>query len=80
MSSIENPWPPNHQPALLRNALDWFVLEHACCPFLRLEVILEPVLEGYWLRLSGGPGVKEFLADAGLAQSARSLAAATRSA
>lgn len=57
-----------------REALEWFLLEHRCCPFLRLEVVLEPDPGSLWLRLSGGPGVKEFLAQAGLA--ARAAASA----
>jgi hypothetical protein len=57
-----------------RDALEWFLLEQRCCPFLRLEVVLEPDPGPLWLRLSGGPGVKEFLAQAGLA--ARAAASA----
>ena len=52
--------------ALLRDALDWVTLERRCCPFLRLELSFEPVPGPVWLRFGGGPGVKEFLAAAGL--------------
>jgi hypothetical protein len=53
-------------PELLHDALDWALLERRCCPFLRLELRFEPALGAVWLRLDGGPGVKEFLAAAGL--------------
>jgi hypothetical protein len=38
---------------------DWIGLERRCCPFLRFA----PAQEGddFWLHLTGGPGVKEFL-------------------
>lgn len=50
-----------------RDALDWLLLERRCCPFLHLELALEPAAGPLWLRLRGGAGVKEFLAAAGLA-------------
>jgi hypothetical protein len=53
--------------ALARESLDWLLLERRCCPFLRLELELEPEDGPLWLRLRGGAGVKEFLAAAGLA-------------
>lgn len=52
---------------LARESLDWLLLERRCCPFLRLELELEPEDGPLWLRLRGGAGVKEFLAAAGLA-------------
>jgi len=52
--------------ALARESLDWLLLERRCCPFLRLELELEPDDGALWLRLRGGEGVKEFLAAAGL--------------
>jgi hypothetical protein len=51
---------------LVQDALDWILLERRCCPFLRLELSFEPSPGPVWLRLGGGPGVKEFLAAAGL--------------
>ena len=53
-------------PALAHDSLEWLLLEHRCCPFLRLELELEPEEGSLWLRLRGGPGVKEFLSAAGL--------------
>jgi len=52
--------------ALVQDALDWLLLERRCCPFLRLELRFEPSTGPVWLRFGGGPGVKEFLAAAGL--------------
>ena len=52
--------------ALARESLDWLLLERRCCPFLRLELELEPDDGALWLRLRGGEGVKEFLAAARL--------------
>src|SRR5262245_19685227 len=54
------------EPGLLEDALDWLLLERRCCPFLRLELSFEPSAGPVWLRLGGGPGVKEFLGGAGL--------------
>ena len=52
--------------AIVRDALDWMLLERRCCPFLRLELAFEPSDGPVWLRFRGGAGVKEFLAAAGL--------------
>ena len=52
-------------PALLRDALDWVLLERRCCPFLRLDLRFEPSAGPIWLQFGGGPGVKEFLTAAG---------------
>jgi hypothetical protein len=54
------------EPALVRDAVEWLLLERRCCPFLRLELRFEPATGPAWLRFGGGPGVKEFLAAAGL--------------
>ena len=51
---------------LAHEALEWLLLERRCCPFLRLELELESEEGPLWLRLRGGPGVKEFLAAAGI--------------
>ncbi len=53
-------------PELVQDALDWVLLERRCCPFLRLVLRFEPSGGPVWLRFGGGPGVKEFLAAAGL--------------
>jgi hypothetical protein len=39
----------------------WIGLERRCCPFLRFEVEMEPHAGATWFRLTGGPGVKEFI-------------------
>ena len=49
-------------PAVLRDAFDWLLLERRCCPFLRLKLCFEPSDGPVSLRFRGGPGVKEFLA------------------
>lgn len=51
-------------PQLFRDLAEWITLERRCCPFLTLglEWSADDVV---WLRLTGGPGVKEFLATAG---------------
>ena len=54
---------------LAHEALEWLLLERRCCPFLRLELELESEEGPLWLRLRGGPGVKEFLAAAGIGAS-----------
>src|SRR5262245_10352500 len=52
--------------AIVQDALDWLLLERRCCPFLNLELSFEPSTGPVWVRFRGGPGVKEFLAAAGL--------------
>ena len=59
-------------PAIVRDALDWLLLERRCCPFLRLELAFEPSDRAAWVRFRGGPGVKEFLAEAGFRAGAAS--------
>jgi hypothetical protein len=39
----------------------WVGLERVCCPFLRFDIEMEPHQGATWLRLTGGPGVKEFI-------------------
>src|SRR5262245_26993027 len=53
-------------PAIVRDALDWLLLERRCCPFLRLELCFEPSDGPAWFQFRGDPGVKEFLTAAGL--------------
>jgi len=36
-------------------------LEHRCCPFLRISLIVEAGDGPIWLELTGPPGTKEFL-------------------
>ncbi len=54
------------EPSILRDALDWVLLERRCCPFLRFDLCLEAADGPVWLQLHGGPGVKEFLTTSGL--------------
>jgi hypothetical protein len=56
-------------PEVAKDAFEWLLLERRCCPFLRLELSFEPAGGPIWLHLGGGPGVKAFLAAAGLAPS-----------
>ena len=53
-------------PVMLRDALDWLLLERRCCPFLKLDLCLEAANGPVWLQFRGGPGVKQFLAASGL--------------
>jgi hypothetical protein len=52
--------------SLAHESLEWLLLERRCCKFLHLELELEPEEGSLWLRLRGGPGVKEFLLAAGV--------------
>jgi hypothetical protein len=36
-------------------------LEHQCCPFLRIKLIVEADNGPIWLELTGPPGTKDFL-------------------
>jgi hypothetical protein len=40
---------------------EWISLERSCCPFLRFALELEPNAGPVWLRLTGGPAVREFV-------------------
>jgi hypothetical protein len=53
-------------PGVVRDALDWLLLERRCCPFLRLDLCLEPADGPVWVQFRGGPGTKKFLTAAGL--------------
>ena len=55
----------DEDPKLVQGALEWFFLERRCCPFLQLEMRIEPSDGPVWLSFGGGPGVKEFLGTAG---------------
>jgi hypothetical protein len=47
-------------PALFQQAAEWVALERRCCPFV--EFALEwRTDQTVWVRLTGGPGVKEVL-------------------
>lgn len=51
---------PREQPLFLTLA-EWVTLERRCCPFLDFELVLESRAAPVSLRLTGRPGVKEFL-------------------
>jgi hypothetical protein len=53
-------------PLTVYEAFELALLERRCCPFLRLDFTLEPNDGPIWLTLSGGPGVKAFLAASSL--------------
>ena len=38
-------------------------LEHQCCPFLKITLIVEAGAGPIWLELTGPPGTKEFLSS-----------------
>ncbi len=50
------------EPALFRQVAEWIVLERRCCPFLALGLDWSEG-DAVWLRLTGRPGVKVFLAE-----------------
>lgn len=48
----------NHTYQLLT---EWMFQERLCCPFFNIELRLESGAGPLWLRLTGRPGVKEFI-------------------
>ncbi len=52
---------PAETPMLYKVA-EYIANERLCCPFFRFEMIVEPSGDVLWLRLTGGEGVKDFLA------------------
>jgi len=49
-------------PEQLDELTNLIALEHACCPFLRFCLTVEPADGGLSLELTGPAGTKEFLA------------------
>jgi hypothetical protein len=47
---------------LLIEIAEFIGLERRCCPFFSFQIDLNPNSDSIWIRLSGGEGVKEFLA------------------
>jgi hypothetical protein len=47
---------------VLKQAAAFIANERLCCPFFRFELVIEPGGEPFWLRLTGGEGVKQFIA------------------
>jgi hypothetical protein len=48
-------------PATFRLVAEWAAGEHLCCPFFDIDLRQEQGKGGFWLRLSGGLGVKQFI-------------------
>lgn len=51
---------PSDRPVFLELA-EWVTLERRCCPFLSFELVVDNGGAPVTLRLTGRPGVKEFL-------------------
>jgi hypothetical protein len=51
---------PNNTEMLLLMAED-LNFERFCCPFVRYTLEIEPNKDPFWLRMTGGKGVKEFV-------------------
>jgi len=49
--------------SLLVDLLTLIQLEHQCCPFLKITLIVEAGAGPIWLELTGPPGTKEFLSS-----------------
>ena len=45
-------------------AAEWMTLDRLCCPFIAFALEVESEGGGVWLRLTGRPGVKEFMTQA----------------
>ena len=56
---------PN-ESEICERALELILLERRCCPFLSLELAFEPGDGAVVLAIGGGPGVKQFLREAGI--------------
>jgi hypothetical protein len=46
---------------VFRLVAEWAAGEHLCCPFFDIDLRQEREKGTLWLRLSGGPGVKQFI-------------------
>ena len=57
--------------ASIMAAAEWMALDRVCCPFMGFALEVEPEGGGVWLRLTGRPGVKEFMMQAMRASPAR---------
>ena len=44
-------------------AAEWMILDRLCCPFFTYMLEIEREGGPLWLRLTGRPGVKEFMRD-----------------
>ena len=50
------------EAAMVRQVAAYIANERLCCPFFRFELTVDSGEGPLWLRLTGGAGVKEFLA------------------
>ncbi len=48
----------------LAQLAEWISFERKCCPFFEFRIDVAPASGPVWLRLTGRPGIKEFLAQA----------------
>ena len=46
---------------MLQQLAEYMANERLCCAFLRFTLELEPAGGPFWLQLTGGPGVKEYI-------------------
>ena len=40
---------------------EWITFERRCCPFFNLQIEAEPNDGPIWLRMTGAPGIKQFI-------------------
>jgi hypothetical protein len=45
----------------LREIAEWITFERRCCPFFNLQIEAEPNDGPVWLRMTGAPGIKQFI-------------------
>ena len=45
-------------PALVT---EWMAMEQKCCPFFNFQLEMQPERGPVWMRLTGAPGVKDFI-------------------
>jgi hypothetical protein len=50
------------EPGMLLKAAEFVSLERLCCPFFGFVLEIEPAGGPLWLKLTGGAGVKEYIA------------------
>ena len=48
-------------PPAVQKAAEWVAGERLCCPFLDIDLRFPHDDGGFWLRLTGGQGVKQFI-------------------
>jgi hypothetical protein len=45
----------------LMEIAEWVTFERRCCPFFNLQIEAEPNGGPLWLRMTGAPGIKQFI-------------------